>query len=260
MSPEQGYFVNPGKEVYLSQSTTMDIGIIRELFPHCIEASKILNTDEKFREELETALNKIPPYQIGKDGLLQVWLKDWERGREGHNMSANFGLYPGHSITLRSEPQLAKAIQNWLEPRKRRGGWPLVWDICDWARLENGFKTDTLIKAFISGGLSADLHNTGNNQSDANFGFTASVAECLLQSHEGEINILPALPASWRNGSVTGLMGRGGFEVDIEWKEGKLSHCKIKSLLGNPLVVRCGSRIKSYNILKDETVKIDGEI
>ncbi len=261
MSPEQGFFPYPGsEECFLSPSTTMDIGIIRDLFPHCIEAEKILNTDKEFGKKLKEALKKIPPYQIGKDGWLQVWLEDWRRGPEGHNISANFGFFPGSSITLRGTPKLADAIRKWLEPRRGNGGWIFAWDICDWARLEDRAKTDTLIKRFEGGNLAPNLHNTGHNQSDANFGFTAAVAECLIQSQTGEINLLAALPYSWKNGSVTGLKARGGFEVNISWKNGKRSTCEIKSLLGNPCVVRYGEKTKTYNIKAGESIRINGYI
>ena len=261
MSPEQGFFTGPGaEECFLSPSTTMDIGIIRELFPHCIEAGKILHVDKEFGDTLEAALKKIPPYQIGKDGWLQVWLEDWERGREGHCISANFGFYPGSSITLRGEPQLADAIRKWLEPRGGNGGWIFSWDICDWARLEDKAKTDTLIRKFEGGRLAPNLHNLDANQSDANFGFTAAVAECLLQSHGGEINLLPALPESWANGSVTGLKARGGFEVSMSWEKGKLTTCDIKSILGNPCVVRYGGKTKTYSIQAGNSMRITGEL
>lgn len=257
MSPEQGYFTSPGaKENFISPSTTMDIGIIRELFPHCIEAGKILNVDKEFGTELEGALKRIPPYQIGKNGWLQVWLEDWERGKEGHNISANFGFYPGSSITLRGEPELAGAIRKWLEPRGGNGGWIFAWDICDWARLEDKAKTDTLIKRFAGGGLAPNLHNEHYNQSDANFGFTAAVAECLLQSHAGEISLLPALPVSWLNGSVNGLRARGGFEVSMQWKDGKLTGAKIKSLLGNSCVVRYNGKVSKFNTVKGEIITL----
>jgi alpha-L-fucosidase 2 len=261
MSPEQGYFTAPGtEECFLSSSTTMDIGIIRELFPHCIEAEKILNVDKEFGNELEAALKKIPPYQIGKNGWLQVWLEDWERGKEGHCISANFAFYPGSSITLRGEPKLADAIRKWLEPRKGNGGWIFSWDICDWARLENKAKTDTLIGRFVGGRIGANLHNTGYNQSDANFGFTAAVAECLIQSHAGEVSLLPALPDSWANGSVTGLKARGGFEVSMSWEKGKLTACEIKSILGNPCVVRYGNKTKTYNLQAGNSIRITSEL
>jgi alpha-L-fucosidase 2 len=264
MSPEQGYFVREGaEECFLSPSTTMDIGIIRDLFPHCIEAEKILNIDKGVGDKLEEALEKIPPYQIGKDGLLQVWIEDWIRGNEGHNESPNFGFFPGNSITLRGNPKIAEAIEKWLEPRRIWLFWNSTCDINYWARLENGEKTDTVIKQFFltptgRGGIGNNLHNTGANQSDANFGYTAGVAECLLQSHAGEISLLPALPVSWKNGSVTGLRARGGFEVNIEWKDRKLTKAEIKSLLGNPCVVRANGITTNYSPTKGEIIVIQG--
>jgi alpha-L-fucosidase 2 len=293
MSPEQGYFVNEGaKEVYLSSTTTMNIGMVKDLFPHCIEAGKILNTDQEFGTKLADALGKIPPYQIGKDSLLQVWIEDWKRGNEGHNMSANFGFYPGNSITLRGNPEIAAAIEKWLEPRVARTSWTSAWDICDWARLENGEKIDNAIKQFFNvsspmggsprpavstgspaggatrpgfpaggaprGGIGNNFQNTSSNQSDANYGFTAGVAEALLQSHAGEISLLPALPSSWKDGSVTGLKARGGFEVNMDWKDGKLTKAEVKSLLGNPCVVRVNGKTTNYSPAKGETIVIRG--
>jgi alpha-L-fucosidase 2 len=265
MSPEQGYFTgDKAPEAFLSSSTTMNIGMIRDLFPHIIEAEKILNTDQEFGAKLAEALQKIPPYQIGKDSLLQVWIEDWKRGSEGHNMSANFGFYPGNSITLRGNPEIAAAIEKWLEPRKiSTGWWNGIWDICDWARLENGEKAERVIRDFFRsgsprGGLGNNLQNSGAYQSDSNFGYTAAIAECLLQSHAGEISLLPALPPGWKDGSVTGLKARGGFEVNLEWKDGKLTKSEIKSLLGNPCVVRVNGNTTNYTPVKGETIVIQG--
>ena len=264
MSPEQGYFIREGGEEYfLSTSTTMNIGIITDLFSHCIEAGKILNTDEEFGAELAGALEKIPPYQIGRDGLLKVWIEEYIRGPEGHNESPNFGFFPGNSITLRGDPELAEAINRWMEPRRGGGGWGGAWDICVWARLENGVRIDTVLRKFFErrdgrGGLGNNFHNTGSNQSDANFGFTAGVAECLLQSHAGEISLLPALPVSWKDGSVTGLRARGGFEVDMEWHNGQLTRAEIRSLLGNPCVVRINGETTPYSPARGETIVIRG--
>jgi alpha-L-fucosidase 2 len=274
MSPEQGFFVKEGApETYLAPTTTMNIGMIKDLFPHCIKAGEILNVDQDFCGKLADALDRIPPYKIGKDGLLQVWIGDWIRGNEGHNMSANFGFYPGNSITLRQDPEIAGAIRKWLEPRRARLGWNSAWDICDWARLEDGVRADTAINQFFratpmrmgnvvrpAGGIGNNMHNPGSNQSDANFGFTAGIAECLLQSHAGEISLLPALPASWKNGSISGLKARGGFEINMSWESGMLKECSIRSILGNPCNVRYGEKTKTYSIPAGGSVEINAEL
>jgi len=110
------------------------------------------------------------------------------------------------------------------------------------------------------GGIGNNLHNPSSNQSDANFGFTAGVAECLLQSHAGEISLLPALPVSWKNGSVTGLKARGGFEINISWENGKLKACDIKSLLGNPFTVRYGEKTKTFKLPLGNSIRINEEL
>lgn len=256
VSPEQGYFDRNGKETVLTQSTTMDIALMRELFPNCIEASKILNTDADFRAKLEETLRKIPPYQIGYDGALQEWLEDWKGNRAGHTISGCFPFFPGSSITLRGEPELARSVQKWLEARPSGGlGFVSVWKIALWGRLENSYVTDSMImKAFR--GFGPSLFNSNKSQADANFGYAAAIAECLIQSHAGEISLLPALPASWKDGSVKGLCARGGFVVNIDWKEGKLTRYEIKSLLGKPFIVRYGAHTWSYEIPKGEILKI----
>ena len=262
MSPEQGYFIdgNP-EEMFLAPSTTMDNALIRDLFPHCIEAARILGVDSEFSSELAATLEKIPPYMIGENGMLQGWIEDWTRGRENHNWSGTFGLYPGNSITLRGTPELAKAVEAWLEPRPVTVFWNSAIDICQWARLENGDKTDEILrKIFMSsgrrGGFGNNLHFSGSNQSDINFGITAAIAESLLQSHAGEISILPALPASWKDGSVSGLKARGGYEVNISWKDGKMTSCEIKSEFGHPFTVRYAGQTKDFTLAAGKSVKL----
>lgn len=271
MSPEQGYFIdgNP-EEMFLAPSTTMDNALIRDLFPHLIEASKLLGVDSDFSEKLADVLERIPPYMIGENGMLQGWIEDWTRGRENHNWSGTFGLYPGNSITLRGTPELAKAVETWLEPRPVTVFWNSAIDICQWARLENGEKTDEILRKifmtppgrrrFGPSGFGNNLHFSGSNQSDINFGLTAAMAESLLQSHAGEISILPALPVSWKDGSVSGLKARGGYEVSISWANGKMTSCEIKSLLGHPFTVRYAGQTKDFTLAAGKSVKLGPEL
>jgi|SRR5579862_696704 len=260
MSPEHGYMDNNGKLAFLSPAPTMDIAIIRELFPHCIEAGKLLGVDEEFRDKLEAALTKLPPYQIGSNGYLQEWIEDWKAGNQGHNVSPNFTFYPGSSITLRRDPQFAAAIQKWMEAHPARGGFPAAWDISVWARLERGDKVAEYIRNFVSKSVAANLHNGGANQSDASFGFTAGVAESLLQSHAGEISLLPALATNWPDGSVTGLRARGGFEVSIQWKAGKLQSAEIKNRGGGSCKVRYGEKTMELSIMAGGTARLNAEL
>lgn len=267
MSPEQGYFIegNP-EEMFLAPNTTMDNALIRDLFPHVIEAAKLLNVDGEFCEQLAATLARIPPYMIGENGMLQGWIEDWTRGRENHNWSGTFGLYPGNSITLRGTPELAKAVETWLEPRPVTVFWNSAIDICQWARLENGEKVDEILrKIFMTpagrrGGFGNNLHFSGSNQSDINFGLTAAMAESLLQSHAGEISILPALPASWKEGSVSGLKARGDYEVSIRWADGKMTSCVIKSNLGKPFTVRYGEKTREINLPAGKSIRLDAEL
>ena len=167
--------------------------------------------DEEFRARLEAALTRLPPYRINRRGFLQEWVEDWEPGNQGHNVSPDFPFYPGSSITLRGDPELG-AIGNWMETRRPRGGWPTAWDLAMWARLERGDKVAACMRAIVRNSLASNLHNAGSNQSDCNFGYTAGVAEALLQSHAGEISLLPALPTGWTDGSVTGLRAQAALK------------------------------------------------
>ena len=267
MSPEQGYFIegNP-EEMFLAPSTTMDNALIRDLFPHCIEAAKLLGVDADFSARLADVLGKIPPYMIGENGMLQGWIEDWTRGRENHNWSGTFGLYPGNSITLRGTPELAAAVEAWLEPRPVTVFWNSAIDICQWARLENGAKTDEILrKIFMTpagrrGGFGNNLHFSGSNQSDINFGITAAIAESLLQSHAGEISIMPAVPVSWKDGSVSGLKARGDYEVGIDWKDGKMISCEIKSNLGKPFTVRYAGKTKDFTLAAGKSVRLGPDL
>ena len=260
MSPEHGYLDGKGNLAFLSPAPTMDVAIIRELFPHCIEASKILGVDPEFRAKLEEALAKIPPYQIGKSGFLQEWIEDWRPGNQGHNVSPNFPFYPGNSITLRGDPKLAATFERWMEGHPPRGGFPLSWGIAMWARLERGDKVGSLIQTYLSRAPALNLHNAGANQSDASFGYTAAVAEALLQSHAAEISLLPALPPSWTEGLVTGLRARGGCEVSLRWRDRKLVSSEIRNPRGGTFTLRYGAKTASVTLKPGETLHLNPDL
>jgi len=223
------------------------------LFGHCVEAEKILGTDKSFGDRLAATLPKLEPYRINSHGYLQEWIEDWTGGTEGHNVSPNFPFFPGSTITLRGNPELAGAINRWMETRQARGGWITAWDAAVWARLERGVKVEQWLDVLMTNSLADNLHNTRSNQSDASFGLTAAVAEALLQSHDGEISLLPALPPSWSNGSVKGLRARGDFEVDAAWHDGKLTEAAILSLNGGSAKLRYGSATREVKLSKGET-------
>ena len=256
MSPEHGFKDDNGDEVFLSPGPTMDIAIMRELFGYCIEASKILGVDEDFRNQLETTLTKLPPYQVSKQGFIQEWIEDWEPAPAGHSFSTHFVFFPGKSILLRQDhdTELVQAIKTWMDSRRGRGGFPTCWDISMWARLERGDKAAENMRTYISNSVANNLHNRGSNQSDATFGFTAGVAESLLQSHAGEISLLPALPKSWgESGEVTGLKARGGYEVGMKWKDGKLISSEIANPKGGDCTIRFGEKTTKVSIEPGKT-------
>jgi alpha-L-fucosidase 2 len=231
----------------------MDQGLTRELFTHCIEAERILGVDADFGVKLGEALKKLPPYRIGSNGWIEEWIEDWTPGPEGHNVSPLYPFFPGNTITLRGNPDLAAAYQKWMEAHATPNGFQLAWSVAMWARLEHGDKAGALIRRFVSRSPADNLHNRGSNQSDASFGMTAGIAETLLQSHAGEISLLPALPSQWPDGSVRGLRARGGFEADMTWHDGKLVEATIHSLNGGSAKVRYGSSTREVKLAKGET-------
>jgi len=203
-------------------------------------------------------LDRLPPYRVNSLGDLQEWIEDFENGPGGHNMSANFPFFPGKSILLRreSDAPFVEAINHWLDARRIGGGWPAAWNICKWARLERGDKTAQLITAGARG-VANNLHRDGvNNQIDATFGYTAGVAESLLQSHAGEISLLPALPETWPDGSVTGLRARGGYSVNMKWKKGRLLSAEISNPNGGTCDVRYNDTVYQIVVPKGSPYKI----
>lgn len=270
-SPENHFLLPDGHDASITLGTTVHAQMLRYLFGACIEASSILDTDKAFRDELTVKRARLAPTPIGSDGRVMEWPEEYKEADVHHrHISHLWGLYPGDEITLEGTPALARASRKTLEVRGDDSlGWSYAYKAALWARLGDGNHAWELIKRALHPATSKEIrYDNGGGvypnlfdacppfQIDANFGVPAAIAEMLLQSQDGAIHLLPALPEAWNNGSVTGLRARNGFQVDQAWRNGRLVSASIHSDAGGAGNVVYGGKRITLNFKKGETVTL----
>ena len=256
-SPENPY-IHPelNKPVRITRGSTYHTSIVRVVFEAVLNGSKILDTDQQLRAKLEDSLKKLPPLRIGADGTIQEWIEDYRESDPKHrHVSHLIGLHP-FSLIGRQDANLLEAARRTLDKRGFGGdvGWSNAWKICFFARIGDAEQAHWYLERLISRNTFDNLMNAcwpGRIfQIDGNFSGATGIAEMLLQSHGGQIHLLPALPKAWTEGEVTGLRARGGCEVDIYWEGGKLKRAVVKSSLGGPVRIRYEDQLRTVDIAK----------
>ena len=276
--PKTGFLIsspsNSPENGGLVAGPAMDHQIIRGLFQACIETAEILKTDQQFALKLEGLIPKIAPNKIGKAGQLQEWMTDMDDTTNHHrHVSHLWGVYPGEEITPAATPDLLNAAKKSLEFRGDDGtGWSLAWKINYQARFLDGDHAYTMIRKLFNPIMDASVKKGGGGsypnlfdahppfQIDGNFGGAAGILELLVQSHLGELNLLPALPSALPEGKVSGLIARGAFELTMNWKDGELQSVNILSKAGNRCLVRYGEKTVSFLTEKGRTYKLTGDL
>jgi len=256
-SPENRYYLPDGRVGHLCMGPSMDSQIIAELFDGCLGAADVLGMDDAFIAELKAARAKLPASSIGKHGQLMEWPEDYDEPEPGHrHISHLFALHPGRQINRHTTPALAEACVKTLDRRLEHGGghtgWSIAWMVNMFARLEDRERAyDAVLKMLRHSTLPSMLGTHPPYQIDGNFGGTAGIAELLLQSHADAIHLLPCLPDAWPNGSVRGLVARGGVVVDMTWRDGKLTEATLRCRFDEEVVVRMADEQRTVALQAD---------
>ena len=261
-SPENGFTTKDGKNASTTAGCTMDLALILELFKNCITASKTLGTDADFAEKLWATLKRLPTFKKGSQGQLLEWTEEFPEPEPGHrHMSHLYGAYPSAVFNWKRTPEWMEAVRASLELRLKSGGgytgWSAAWIVNLRARLRDGEKAGEAVSKLLTQSTHKNLfdtHPAGPGkyifQIDGNFGGPAGIAEMLLQSHDGEVSLLPALPKEWTDGSFKGLRARGGLTVAVEWKDGKAVSAELVASLPGQSTLRPpkGQRISALRL------------
>ncbi|MBP1615465.1 MAG: Alpha-L-fucosidase [Bacteroidetes bacterium] len=270
-SPENSFYIGDDKTpISVCMGPTMDTELVNELYANVIEAARILGIDSNYRRRLENARKQLPPLQISKEGYLMEWLEDYKETDIHHrHVSHLYGLHPGNQISLTKTPELAEACRSTLNRRGDEGtGWSRAWKINFWARLGDGNRAYKLFKSLLTPAYAPETPNQRGGgtfpnlfcshppfQMDGNWGGTSGIGEMLLQSQDGFIDFLPALPESWKEGSFQGIKVRGGAIVNLYWKDGQAASATIKATEGNNFKIKMPKGISSVKVISGNRVK-----